>query len=88
MRTLSLAGIGAAAFALTATSSFAGTESGSRSRFWDYYNPYPSNYIGSPEWLAGPTLLGDWWGVRNWLDDNGIEFSGSYTNNKIGRAHV
>ncbi len=42
---------------------------------------HPSNYIGSPEWLAGPTLLGDWWGIRNWLDDNGIEFSGSYTNN-------
>ena len=85
MRTLSLAGIGAAALALTVTSSFAG-ESGSRSRFWDYYNPYPSNYIGSPEWLAGPTLLGDWWGVRNWLDDNGIEFSGSYTNNIAGNV--
>jgi porin len=51
------------------------------SRFWNYYTPHPSNYIGSEEWRNGPTFTGDWWGVRNWLDDSGVEFSASYTNN-------
>jgi porin len=54
------------------------------SRFWTYYDPYPSNYIGSEEWLDGPSLSGDWWGVRNMLDDSGVELSGSYTNNIAG----
>ncbi|MEI6279336.1 MAG: carbohydrate porin [Verrucomicrobiae bacterium] len=53
-------------------------------RFWTYYNPYPSNYIGSREWWDGPTLSGDWWGVRNYLDDSGVELSASYTNNIAG----
>jgi porin len=57
---------------------------GGHSRFWSYYHPYPSDYIGSQEWLNGPTLTGDWWGMRNMLDDDGIELSGSYTNNIAG----
>ena len=39
-------------------------------RFWDYYTPYPSNYIGSDQWWAGDAASGDWWGTRNWLDEN------------------
>jgi len=54
------------------------------SRFWDYYNPYPSNYIGSPQWWQGEAALGDWWGIRNMLDDSGVEISASYTNNIAG----
>jgi len=54
------------------------------SRFWSYYNPYPSNFIGSNEWVDGNALTGDWWGVRNWLDDSGVEVSASYTNNIAG----
>lgn len=55
------------------------------SRFWDYYNPKPSNYIGSREWWEGETLSGDWWGIRNMLDqENGVEFSFTYTNNIAG----
>jgi len=53
-------------------------------RFWTYYNRYPSNYIGSSDWWNGPTLSGDWWGVRNYLDDSGAELSASYTNNIAG----
>jgi porin len=55
------------------------------SRFWDYYTPYPSNFIGSDEWWRGDSLTGDWWGTRNWLDkDKGIEFSGTYTTDLAG----
>lgn len=54
------------------------------SRFWSYYNPYPSNYIGSREWWDGNALTGDWWGVRNFLDDSGVAVSASYTNNIAG----
>lgn len=54
------------------------------SRFWTYYNPYPSNYIGSRDWWDGETLSGDWWGVRNYMDDSGVELSASYTNNIAG----
>ncbi len=50
-------------------------------RFWDYYNPYPSNYIGSREWWDGETLTGDWWGMRNMLDDDGVEVVANYTTN-------
>lgn len=54
-------------------------------RFYDFYNPYPSNYIGSDDWWGGSAFLGDWWGVRNWLDDEiGIEFSLNYTTNLAG----
>ena len=56
------------------------------SRFWTYYTPQPSNYIGSKEWWEGNSLTGDWWGVRNFLDDSGVEFSASYTNNIAGNA--
>jgi porin len=54
------------------------------SRFWSYYNPYPSNFIGSREWFDGNALTGDWWGIRNMLDDSGVELSASYTNNIAG----
>jgi porin len=54
------------------------------SRFWSYYNPYPSNFIGSSEWVDGNAFTGDWWGVRNMLDDSGVEISASYTNNIAG----
>jgi porin len=55
------------------------------SRFWDYYTPYPSNFIGSAEWWRGDALTGDWWGTRNWMDkDTGIEFSGTYTTDLAG----
>ncbi|MFM7373752.1 MAG: carbohydrate porin, partial [Chthoniobacterales bacterium] len=55
------------------------------SRFWDYYTPYPSNFMGSDEWWRGDSLTGDWWGVRNWLDkDKGLEFSGTYTTDLAG----
>ncbi len=54
-------------------------------RFWDYYTPYPSNFIGSEQWWKGDSLTGDWWGMRNWLDkDKGIEFSGTYTTDLAG----
>lgn len=53
-------------------------------RFWTYYNPYPSNYIGSDDWRKGEVLSGDWWGIRNYLDDSGVELSASYTNNIAG----
>ncbi len=54
------------------------------SRFWTYYDPNPSNHIFSQEWWQGSTLSGDWWGVRNYLDDSGVEISASYTNNIAG----
>ena len=54
------------------------------SRFWTYYNPTPSNYIGSRDWWNGPTLSGDWWGIRNYMEDSGVDISASYTNNIAG----
>lgn len=56
------------------------------SRFWSYYDPHPSNYIGSKEWWEGDALLGDWWGTRNYLDDAGVEISATYTNNIAGNV--
>ncbi len=54
-------------------------------RFWDYYTPVPSNYIGSDQWWQGDAATGDWWGTRNWLDKSkGIEFSGTYTTDLAG----
>ncbi len=54
-------------------------------RFWDYYTPYPSNYIGSDQWWDGDAATGDWWGIRNWLDkDKGVEFSSTYVVNLAG----
>lgn len=55
-----------------------------KSRFWDYYDPYPSNYIGSSQWWKGEAFTGDWWGIRNMLDDSGVEISANYTNNIAG----
>lgn len=54
------------------------------SRFWSYYDPYPSNYIGSYKWWKGEALSGDWWGIRNYLDDEGVEIVANYTNNIAG----
>lgn len=65
----------------TATAAFA-----EHSRFWDYYDPYPSNYIGSAEWWQGETLLGDFWGTRNYLDDSGVDISATYGNNIAGNV--
>ncbi len=56
------------------------------SRFWDYYDAHPSNYIGSREWWDGDAALGDWWGTRNFLDDAGVEFSLTYLNNIAGNV--
>ncbi len=54
-------------------------------RFWDYYTPRPSNYIGSKLWWKADAFTGDWWGVRNWLaEDTGLEFSLNYTSNLAG----
>ncbi len=54
-------------------------------RFWDYYTPYPSNFIGSEQWWKGDSLTGDWWGMRNWLDsDLGVEVSATYTTDLAG----
>ncbi len=54
------------------------------SRFWSFYTPHPSNYIGSQEWWDGEVMLGDWWGLRNGFDDTGVGFSLTYTNNIAG----
>lgn len=58
--------------------------SSGHTRFWDYYTPYPSNYIGSREWWDGETLTGDWWGVRNYMHDEGVEVIANYTTNLAG----
>jgi len=70
--------------AQTSTTELASHKIEGHSRFWTYYNPTPSNYIGSRDWWNGPTLSGDWWGIRNYLDDSGVEISASYTNNIAG----
>ncbi len=58
-----------------------------RSRFFDYYNPYPTNYIGSREWWQGDGFLGDFWGIRNMLKaEAGIDISLTYTNNIAGNV--
>jgi porin len=57
------------------------------SRFWDYYQPNPSNYIGSHEWWTqSDDFSGDWWGMRNMLSDEGVQFSFTYTNNIAGNV--
>ena len=63
-----------------------GTALADKSRFWDYYEPSPSNYIGSNEWWHGDSLTGDWWGMRNMLEDDGVDFSLTYTNNIAGNV--
>lgn len=73
------------ALALFVVASFGATPlKAEYSRFWDFYDPHPSNFIGSSEWWNGEVALGDWWGVRNYLADGGIEFSLTYTNNIAG----
>lgn len=59
--------------------------SSAQNRFWEFYDPRPTNHIGSREWWHGDAFSGDWWGVRNWLDEDcGIEFSLNYTTNLAG----
>ncbi|MFA7342733.1 MAG: carbohydrate porin [Terrimicrobiaceae bacterium] len=70
--------------AQTSTEELAEDNPNGHSRFWTYYDPRPSNYIGSSDWWNGQTLSGDWWGIRNFLDDGGVEISASYTNNIAG----
>lgn len=54
-------------------------------RFWDYYTPHPSNFLGSKEWWQGDDLSGDWWGVRNWLaQEKGVDFSFTYVTDLAG----
>jgi porin len=65
----------------------AGSARADTSRFWDYYDPHPTNYIGSREWWQqGDAFSGDWWGVRNMLEDEGVDFSFTYTNNIAGNV--
>lgn len=55
------------------------------SRFW---HPYQDDDVPSPGmaewWTESAYLTGDWGGSRDLLSDEGIEFSGSYTNNIAG----
>lgn len=69
---------------LTAAVHAQGTGYTGHSRFWTYYDPYPSNYIGSEQWMNGEALTGDWWGMRNMLDDSGVEIIANYTTNMAG----
>ena len=81
----SLAVLQSAGFAQTVSQVVAHADNtAGHTRFWTYYNRYPSNYIGSSEWRDGLVLSGDWWGVRNYLDDSGVEISANYTNNIAG----
>ncbi len=76
--------LAAAAFAVVSFSSSARAD---KSRFWDYYEPHPTNYIGSQEWWQqGDAASGDWWGMRNMLHDSGVQFSFTYTNNIAGNV--
>lgn len=83
---LSVAVLGVVSWANAQLSSpeWAVAEGLTHSRFWDYYDPYPSNYIGSREWWEGDALLGDFWGTRNYIDEEGVEISATYTTNIAG----
>jgi len=73
------------AFALVALGLTISSARADTSRFWDYYDPHPSNYIGSREWWNGDDASGDWWNIRNMLkQENGVDFSFTYTNNIAG----
>jgi porin len=63
---------------------FIGALRADHSRFWTFYDPYPSNYIGSSEWWQGGAFTGDWWGMRNMVDDSGVEIIANYTTNIAG----
>lgn len=73
--------LAAIAFALVLTS---GQSFAEFSRFWSFYTSDVSNAIGSEEWWKGDVLLGDWWGFRNELEEEGVVFSLTYTNNIAG----
>jgi porin len=53
-------------------------------RFWSTYDPNDVPPIGSEDWWTGDYALGRWWGARTALDDSGINFSLTYTNNLAG----
>lgn len=53
-------------------------------RFWSTFEPHASPIIGSIEWWDDPYLTGRWWGVRDNLFAEGIDFSLTYTNNLAG----
>jgi porin len=73
--------------AAVATLSATASSWADKSRFWDYYDPRPTNYIGSKEWWEqGDAFTGDWWGMRNMLEDEGVDFSVTYTNNIAGNV--
>lgn len=47
----------------------------------DPVSPEPAEMVN---WLEGPTLTGNWWGLRSEADDAGVSLFGSYTNNIAG----
>jgi porin len=53
------------------------------SRFWSHYDPETPKIL-SDGWWHGGYALGDWWGIRNGLSDDGVNFSLTYTNNIAG----
>jgi len=58
-----------------------------RSRFWDRYDPSPGSSIGSKEWWSqADGVSGDWLGERNVLNDGGLSFWLTYTNNIAGNV--
>lgn len=69
---------------LTAQDISINTDPTGHTRFWDFYTPNPSNYLGSSAWWQGDNLTGDWWGIRNAFDDKGVEFVFNYTTNLAG----
>lgn len=72
-----------ALLAVAGALSLATTEAANR--FYDYYTPQPSNFIGSREWWDGDNASGDWWGTRTWMaEELGIEFALNYTTNLAG----
>jgi porin len=53
-------------------------------RFWSSFEPHDVPALGTKDWWEDPYLTGRWWGVRDNLFDDGIDFSLTYTNNLAG----
>lgn len=53
-------------------------------RFWSFYEPHDVPQIGTQDWWQDDYALGRWWGVRDNLYNEGIDFSLTYTNNIAG----
>ncbi len=53
------------------------------SRFWSFYNPETAK-LGSKEWWNDSYAFGRWWGARDALYKEGVDFSLTYTNNIAG----